>query len=218
MTLMLDNTSHELRIKHFVPYVPGTPVVGFDLDEVIWNVNHSYLEEINILCGTSYTVADLHTYSMSNALGVDISVIRKVLHETDAFKRITMCQYSPGIIQGFRDGSLPSYFGLPSVPHHVVMITHRGYRPDGFRVAYELLEQNGILPDTLIASPLGSSKLDIADDIFGEDFSLMFEDHPDTIAEFMSAGIPTVKSLRPWTHNVSANYAVDLNVSCLPIR
>lgn len=210
------NTSKEIRRLVLRELDPETPVVAFDLDEVLWNVNYAYVEEINKAIGTSFTVEDLTTYNMTEATGVPLDVFHNILHNTDAFARVVPCQFARELVEGIRDGSLCSYFGLESRPHKVVFITHRGYRPDGTKVTFDLLKEHDLLPDELVVAQLGSSKVVIADEYYGEYMSLMFEDHPVTINDFLLSGFPVVRSCRPWNRDVWADFVVDLNQSSLP--
>lgn len=210
------NTSKEIRRLVLRELDPETPVVAFDLDEVLWNVNYAYVEEINKVMGTNFVLEDLKVYNMTEATGVPLEVFHNILHNTDAFARVVPCEFARELIQGIRDGSLCSYFGLESRPHKVVFITHRGYRPDGAKVTFDLLKEHDLLPDELVVAPLGSSKVIIADDYYGEYMTLMFEDHPHTINDFLMSGFPVVRSCRPWNRDVWADYVIDLNQSSLP--
>lgn len=194
------------------------PVVVFDIDEVLWNVNHSYIAEVNRFTGKSFTVEDITCYDMAQALGVCRTVIDRVFHETDAANQIQACTYSRDLVEGIRDGSLCPHFNLPEVPHRVAFVTHRGFRANGLLETADLLHQNNLIPDELVAAPLRIPKLDLCDELYGERLQMIFEDHPTTLNDFIMAGFPAVRSLRPWNRSQWSELTIDLNVSATPLQ
>lgn len=212
------NTHNEMRMLDFSKR--GTDynnVIVVDIDEVIWGINHSYLEEVNKHMGTNFTVDQIISYNMCQCLGIPYDVLTHVLNNTDAFSRIKVFQHSHSMINGLREGTLPQHYGLMNEPHSVIFITHRGFRPDGFKITHDLLVQHNLIPDMLIAAPLGMSKLDIADDLFGHNLCGIIEDKPETLQEFSEAGFLTIKSDKPWNKNVWSDYTIDLSKQLLPI-
>lgn len=215
--LNVHNTSNEIRVMDLSKREIYNNVAVFDIDEVIWGINHAYLAEVNKALGTTYSVEQLHKYDMCKQFDIPYPLFTDVLHKTDAFSRVKVFQHSHTMIEGFKNGSLCSHFGLMNEPHSVVFITHRGFRPDGLKITYDLLMKHNLVPDVLIAAPLGTSKLDIADDMFGHELCCIVEDKPSTLQEFSEAGFITIKSHKPWNVDVWSDYSIDLEKSVMPL-
>lgn len=215
---MSATTNNDTPIrKYMFNEYDGQPVIGCDIDEVLWSVMPSYLAEISKLTGVCYSMDQMTEYNMSKTLNVHPSIINEVLHNTDAFCRVTPYRFSESLIRNLREGIIPSSFGLPREPHYVALVTHRGFRADGLIKTLDLLKQFNIIPDALVAAPMTASKLDVMDDLYGDNISLMIEDCPPTIYEFLAAGIPVVKQDQPWNRSVWTDYTIDLKKQLGPL-
>lgn len=211
------DTTTEIRKYVFKEYDGSMPVIGLDLDEVLWAVMPSYLTELSAITGQTYLMENFHEYNMCRSLGVSEKLVHHVLNNTDAFCNVDPYTYSESLVRMLREGVITPSYGLASEPHYIAFITHRGFRPDGFIKTFDLLKSFGILPDALIAAPMAQSKLDVMDELYQDNIVLIFEDCPKNIDEFVSASIPVAKHIQPWNKNVWADYTIDLNKQAMPL-
>lgn len=207
----------EVRMKVFTQHLFGQPVVAVDLDECLLATCHTILQYVNARCGTNYTTDHITQYDMAKTLGLDLVMFQDILHNSNYLRETQPFPHAVEFIQNLRSGKYNEQLQLSEddLPY-IVFITHRGFRPDGFLLTYELLTEIDLIPDHLIVCPMGVSKLDVLDDLYQDHVRLIVEDQPKILAEFLDAGIPVMKSVRPWNKDLWTDFHIDLTKHHLP--
>lgn len=209
-----------LRQKIWREYENGTPVIAVDLDECLLDTCSVILSYVNAKCNTEHKVEHIVQYDMAKTLGIDPTIFQDILHGTNYLRETPPFPHAKTFIDNLKSGDLSEHLGVcKDVPPYVVFITHRGFRPDGFLLTHELLVEHDLIPDMLIVCPIGTCKVETMDELFEDNVSLIIEDQPKILQDFLAAGVPAMKSVRPWNKDsVWTDYSINLCVSPLPFH
>jgi hypothetical protein len=211
--------NNELRKKIWNIYEQGRSVIAIDLDECMLDTCSVILSHVNKICGTDHKVEHIHQYDMAKTLNIDPKVFQEILHETDYLSNTPPFPFAKEFLNRLKSKDFNGLLDIPEqdVPY-IVFITHRGFRPDGFILTHDLLIDHDLIPDMLIVCPIGMNKVEVMDELFDDNVKLAIEDQPKILHDFLEAGIPVMKNLRPWNiSSVWTDFSIDLKVSSLLI-
>lgn len=193
-------------------YVEDNPTFVIDLDETLWGMAGSYVDEINNMLGTNHSVEDVTQYDICAALNVPVEVFEKALY-SDAFCKPVLFDHTLAFLHSIKERKINHLFGLHhNVVPNIALVSLRGFRPDGMAITSELVNRFRMPFDLMSMLPLTMSKLKYADEHF-DDVVCIIDDAPKNLIEFYEGGYHAIRAHAHWNNDMSLPNFIDLRRS-----
>lgn len=156
-----------------------------DLDDVLANLRESLCQTLGQAAGSRLHWRDWRHYDLRQHYPEIADRLEPLLIAT---RTLESCQPEPGAATATQ--------ALGSLGFKVLIITARGWHPQGETLTRAWLKDHGIYHDELAVVPLGSNKLAALSPTHA--VALAVDDHPSHVVQYRQAGIPALLMDRPW--------------------
>lgn len=181
------------------PTQPGCSAntVVFDVDEVVANIRDKIASVLHKVTGRDISPERWDTYDLSEIYGIDIDRCLAAFLEHEVLENATL---EPGAREAIKMTRESGY--------RVMMLTARGWHPDGDRLTREWLSAHGIIVDELRLIPVHASKVTTLE---GTNTLFFVDDNPRHIieAEGSTSILTPVLFTRPWNRSVEVRNRID---------
>lgn len=156
-----------------------------DLDDVLANLRESLCQTLGRAAGSRLHWRDWRHYDLRQHYPTVADRLEPLLI---AARTLELCQPEPGAAAATQ--------ALDRLGFTVLIITARGWHPQGEALTRAWLNEHGIHYDELAVVPLGTNKLAALSPMHV--VALAVDDHPSHVMQYRQAGIPALLMDRPW--------------------
>lgn len=163
-----------------------------DIDDVIGDLKNALYSSLSRRFPQVQPPENWTSFNIAGLYGITIEEFLDAIIEDELLSSIPLAEGALEALNALKDSGRP-----------IVLITSRGYHPDGYAVTKAWLEHLGVPFHDLLIVPEGSTKAQAAATKYPNGFLYMMDDYPKNLDDMKAAGLVshTILIDQPWNQD-----------------
>jgi uncharacterized HAD superfamily protein len=165
---------------------------AIDIDDVLGSLSNVMNAVLNQRFNKDIPVSEWSSFNIAHLYGITLETFLETIVKEKLLEK--MIPY-PGAKEALRR--------IKASGRDVVLVTSRGYHPEGLQVTDTWLNRGELYSDDLIIVPEGSSKAQAVAGRYPQGFEIMVDDYPPNLDKMKEAGLVEKAYLidKPWNQD-----------------